>query len=95
MPILMTARISGQTREGYQQVIDAVSAAYVAAPGFVLHMSHPIDDDGWCVMDVWHTREQFQQFFAEHVVPRLPPTLRPKIELVELHDVLSIAPVST
>jgi hypothetical protein len=85
MPILMTADVPGQTREGYDRVFDALAPLYAAAPGFVAHLSHPIDD-GWCVMDVWRTREDFERFFAQHVVSKLPSELRPKIRFRELHD---------
>jgi hypothetical protein len=85
MAILMKAEVRGQTREGYQQVFDALAPHYAAAPGFVVHMSHPMDD-GWCVMDVWQTRKDFERFFGEHVAPVLPAALRPKIVFLELHD---------
>lgn len=92
MPILMIAEVGGQTREGYQQVFDAIAPLYRKAPGFVAHLSHPMEQ-GWCVMDVWETREQFERFFAQHVVPRLSqnPELRPKIRFQELHDALTAA----
>lgn len=86
MAILMKAEVRGQTREGYQQVFDALSSHYTAARGFLMHLSHPIDG-GWCVIDVWQTRKDFERFFAEHVAPKLPMAVRPKITFVELHDV--------
>ena len=88
MPILMTARVPGQTPEGYRQMIDAVATAYRAAPGFIAHLSHPIDG-GWCVMDVWASKEAFERFYAEHVAPKLPPAARPKIRFQELHDAVT------
>lgn len=92
MAILMTAEVHGQTQQGYQQVFDALASLYQAAPGFVAHLSHPMAG-GWCVMDVWNTREDFERFFGAHVVPRLPATVRPKITFVDLHDVhLGTAP---
>jgi hypothetical protein len=69
-------------------MIDALAGAYRDAPGFVLHMSHPTAR-GWCVMDVWRSKEHFQRFYAEHIAPKLPPTLRPKIAFQELHDAIS------
>jgi heme-degrading monooxygenase HmoA len=88
MLILMKAEVHGQTQQGYQDVFDALAPLYRATPGFIAHFSHPIDG-GWCVMDVWASREQFKRFFSEHVVHRLPTTVRPKISFQELHDVLS------
>jgi heme-degrading monooxygenase HmoA len=89
MTILMKADVRGQTREGYQQVFDELASQYAAAPGFIVHLSHPTDE-GWCVMDVWKTRKDCERFFREHVAPKLPTTVRPKITFVELHDVLAL-----
>lgn len=86
MPILMTAEVRGQTRDGYQQVFDALAPCYAQAPGFVVHLSHPTDD-GWRVMDVWQSKELCQRFFRTHVAPQLPATVRVKIAFRELHDV--------
>lgn len=94
MPILMKADVHGQTPHGYQEMIDSLAPIYRATPGFIAHVSHPIDG-GWCVMDIWESREQFKAFFAEHVAHRLPDTVRPKISFQELHDAVSAGqPVS-
>jgi heme-degrading monooxygenase HmoA len=89
MPILMKAEVHGQTQTGYHEVFDALAPLYSKARGFIAHMSHPIEG-GWCVMDVWSSRENFQQFFSEHVVHRLPATVRPKISFQTLHDALAV-----
>ncbi len=94
MPILMKAEVYGQTLEGYSQVFDALAPLYSAAPGFIAHMSHPIEG-GWCVMDVWESKDSFQQFFRQHVVHRLPATLQPKIGFQPLHDALVAATSAT
>ncbi len=88
MPFLMTALVHGQTLDGYRQMIDAVAPAYRNAPGFILHTSHAIAG-GWCVMDVWTSKQHFERFYAEHIAPKLPPTLRPKITCQDLHDAIS------
>jgi quinol monooxygenase YgiN len=89
MPILMRAEVFGQTEEGYRAVFESLAPLYNAAPGFVAHFSHAIDG-GWCVIDIWHSREAFQSFFSQHVVHRLPPTVRPKISFQPLYDALSV-----
>lgn len=94
MPILMKAEVHGQTQQGYLAVFDALAPLYKASPGFIAHLSHPIDG-GWCVIDIWSSREQFEMFFSQHVVHRLPATVRPKISFQTLHDVLvSAQPVA-
>jgi hypothetical protein len=88
MPILMRAEVHGQTQEGYHAVFEALAPLYKASPGFIAHLSHPIEG-GWCVMDVWSTKEQFEKFFTQNVVHRLPTTVRPKISFQVLHDALA------
>jgi hypothetical protein len=88
MPILMKAEVHGQTLQGYEGMIGALAPLYSEAPGFIAHISHAMDG-GWCVMDIWESREHFQRFFSANVVPRLPSTLRPKISFQELHDALT------
>ena len=90
MPILMRAEVYGQTQQGYKAVFDALSPLYEVAPGFIAHVSHEIDG-GWCVMDMWSSKDAFQKFFREHVVHRLPPTVHPKISFQNLYDALSVA----
>jgi hypothetical protein len=89
MPILMKAEVFGQTQQGYEAIFEALAPLYKAAPGFIAHLSHPIDG-GWCVMDIWSTREAFQAFFSLNVVQRLPATVRPKISFQPLHDALAV-----
>jgi hypothetical protein len=90
MPILMKAEVFGQTRDGYKAVFDSLSPLYQVAPGFIAHFSHPIEG-GWCVMDIWSSKDAFQSFFSAHVVHRLPSTVRPKISFQTLHDTLSVS----
>jgi heme-degrading monooxygenase HmoA len=44
----------------------------VAAPGFVSHVSGATSS-GYRVVEVWESREAWQDWFDGHVVPRLPP----------------------
>jgi heme-degrading monooxygenase HmoA len=86
----MKAEVFGQTRDGYKAVFDSLAPLYQRAPGFVAHFSHEIEG-GWCVMDVWSSKDAFQAFFSQHVVHRLPSTVRPKISFQALHDALSMS----
>jgi heme-degrading monooxygenase HmoA len=92
MPILMKADVAGQTQAGYQAVFEALAPLYRTFPGFIAHLSHPTEN-GWCVMDVWESREHCEAFFRQHVVPQLQDSLRPKISFQPLHDALAM-PVS-
>ena len=85
MAVMMTAEVAGQTAEGYDQVLRLVGEAARRAPGFMLHASHAVDG-GWRVIEVWASKEEADAFFVEHIVPLLPPGIRPKRKYQELHS---------
>ncbi|HVE53434.1 MAG TPA: antibiotic biosynthesis monooxygenase [Ramlibacter sp.] len=89
--ILVTSEVPGQTTEGYDRVLAQVRAAVVNAPGFVLHAAHP-DEGCWRVLEVWRSKAEADAFFARHVVPNLPPGIRPKRHYRVLHSLLQPAP---
>ena len=88
MPILMISEVSGQTAEGYDHLFAVVGEALATAPGFVVHSSHPTED-GWRIVEIWDSRDDAGRFFAEHIAPRLPDGIRPKLTFEPLHDVLT------
>ena len=57
------------------------------APGFILHTSHAVDG-GWRVIEIWASKQDANQFFAQHVHPNLPPGIRPKRTFQELHSLI-------
>jgi hypothetical protein len=63
MPVLVTADVLGQTAQGYDGMLNHLSAALNRAPGFVLHTSHPIEG-GWRVLEIWESKDDANQFFA-------------------------------
>jgi hypothetical protein len=77
MPVLVTAEVAGQTEQGYDAMLERLSGALRAAPGFVLHAAHPIDG-GWRVLEIWDSAADASRFFGEHVHPHLPPEIRPR-----------------
>ncbi len=87
MAVLITAEVAGQTQEGYDGMLHALADTIRAAPGFLLHTSHPVEG-GWRVIELWETKEAANQFFAKHVAPNLPPGIRPKRTVQELHSLL-------
>jgi hypothetical protein len=88
MAILMVSEVSGQTPAGYDGMLATVSPALKAAPGFVMHASHPVEG-GWRVVEVWNSREEAVRFFAATIAPNLPKGIHPKVTFTPLHDVLS------
>jgi quinol monooxygenase YgiN len=89
MPIMITAEVKGQTQEGYDHMLVALAESIKQAPGFILHTAHPVDG-GWRVIEVWESKETANQFFAKHVAPNLPPGIRPKRTLQELHSLVKV-----
>ena len=76
MPVLVSAEVPGQTAQGYDAIREHLAVALRQAPGFVLHTSHAIDG-GWRVIEIWETKQEANQFFAQHVHPNLPPGIKP------------------
>jgi hypothetical protein len=87
MAVMMISEVGGQTAQGYDAMLGQVQAALEAAEGFVMHTSHPTEA-GWRVIEIWNSREDAGRFFAATIAPNLPPAIRPKLEFVELHDVV-------
>lgn len=84
MAVLISAEVKGQTTEGYDGMVADMGAVIRDVPGRLLHASHATED-GWRVIEVWESREEANRWFAQHVVPRLPPGIRPRRTFQELH----------
>jgi hypothetical protein len=87
MPVLMTAEVPNQTKEGYEGMLRALSPAMRQAKGFIAHGAGPIAG-GWRAFEVWETREDATNFFAKYVHPNLPPGIKPQRSFLELHSLV-------
>lgn len=87
MSVLMVSEIAGQSSLGYDGMLTLVHDALKQAPGFILHMSHPVDT-GWRIVEVWQSREDAARFFSAHIAPNLPDNIRPKLSFHPLHSLL-------
>lgn len=87
MAVLITVEVKGQTQQGYDGMLGVLADIIKKAPGFVLHTAHPVEG-GWRVIEVWESKADADQFFAKHVAPNLPPGIRPKRSLQELHSLV-------
>ena len=87
MAVLVTADVPGQTLEGYDRMIAALSPALQEAKGFIAHGAAPADD-GWRVFEIWESQADAAKFFAEYIHPNLPAGVKPKRSLVELHSLI-------
>jgi hypothetical protein len=87
MPVLMTAEVSGQTTEGYEGMLAGLEGPLRQAKGFIAHGAGP-DGDMWRVFEIWETGEDAANFFATYVQPNLPPGIKPKRTVLELHSLI-------
>ena len=87
MAVLVTADGPGQTLEGYDHMLTALSPALREAKGFIAHGAAPAMD-GWRVFEIWETQADAAQFFAEHIHPNLPEGVKPKRTIMELHSLV-------
>ena len=89
MAVLISTTVKGQTQEGYDGVLLAVRELIKAAPGFVFHGAHP-SEGCWMVYEVWQSKVEADQWFAEYVVPNLPAGIHPKRSYQELHSLVTV-----
>jgi hypothetical protein len=73
------------TRAQYDEISPPLLDEIKKAPGFVLHTAFD-DSQGFCVAEIWDTKEQHDTYFNEKVVPNVPAEITQ--EVIELHNVL-------
>jgi hypothetical protein len=67
----------------YDEISPPLVEKLKAQPGFVLHVSYE-DAQGFCVAEVWETKEQHGTWFNENVKPNVPVEITE--EVVDLHS---------
>ena len=87
MAVLITAEVPGQTREGYEGMIAVLGPLIRQARGFIAHGAGPAEG-GWRSVEVWESADEATKFFAEHIQPNLPPGVKPKRTILQLHSLL-------
>jgi hypothetical protein len=87
MAVLVSSKVAGQTKEGYDGVLMAVRNTIKKAPGFIMQCAYP-DDEGWNVREVWQTKKDADEWFAKYVVPNVPPGVHPKRSYQDLYNVI-------
>jgi len=88
MAVLVSSKVAGQTREGYDGVLMSVREHIKKAPGFIVQSAYPVED-GWQVMEVWKTKQDADHWYANHVVPYIPKGIHPKRSYQELYNVIT------
>ena len=87
MAVLITADVPGQTREGYDGMIATLGPVIRQAQGFIAHGAGPVEG-GWRVFEVWESAEAATAFFAKYIQPNLPPGIKPKRTILQLHSLV-------
>jgi len=60
----------GGTQAQYEQVRSEVAPGDIPPPGATYHAAGPTED-GWCVVEVWDSREALERFATEILPPAL------------------------
>jgi quinol monooxygenase YgiN len=84
MAVLIRHRAQGITLAQYDEISPPLLEEIKKAPGFVLHTAFE-DSQGFCVAEIWDSKEQHDSYFDEKVVPNVPAEITQ--EVIELHNV--------
>jgi hypothetical protein len=92
MAIAVVLDFKGATTAQYDEVIRQMGFAPggPGGPGSLFHWATGTED-GLRVVDVWTTREAFESFAAEHIVPitQAVGLAAPDIKFIEAHNYLT------
>jgi hypothetical protein len=70
MTVGIRIKFPGVTEEQFDEVNKHVDPAGDPPKGLLYHASGPIDG-GWGVIDFWESRDKFEAFVQERLMPRL------------------------
>jgi hypothetical protein len=84
MAVLIRHRAEGMTPAQYDELSPPLVEEIKKQPGFLLHVSFE-DGQGFCVAEVWETKEQHDTFFNATVKPNVPVEISQ--EVIELHSI--------
>jgi hypothetical protein len=92
MAVVIVNEIEGGNQDFYEQVNPKVMPEGKLPDGCQLHIAGPIDN-GWRVITVWDSDDQFQQFREEKLIPALREAggegrIAPKINSNPVHKLL-------
>ena len=84
MAVLIRHRAAGMTPEQYDELSPPLVEQVKKQPGFLLHVAF-VDSQGFCVAEVWETKEQHDNFFNAHVKPNVPAEISQ--EVIDIHAI--------
>ncbi len=65
MAVTFIFEVPGAGQEQYDAVMERLDNN---PPGRIYHVAGP-SEDGWMVVDVWETSDDFEKFLAEELIP--------------------------
>jgi hypothetical protein len=97
MPVLMENRIADSTPEIYDAVSAKLDAEGNPPAGMIVHTAIAEEGGGMRIVDVWESREAFESFRDQRLVPAVESVLSergitpagpPTYEFSEIHHVI-------
>jgi hypothetical protein len=90
MPVAVELNYPGTTKDNYDAIIKAMGSPGPGSPhpgGALFHWS-AATSDGFRVVDVWDTREHFEQFAQEQIAPVAEQAgmADPEIQYTDIHN---------
>jgi hypothetical protein len=71
MAVALMLEFEGFTADEYDAVNAKVNPPGNPPAGLIFHSSGPSPEGGWRIVDVWESRDQFDQFMAQTVQPAM------------------------
>ncbi|EFL17287.1 hypothetical protein [Streptomyces sp. C] len=91
MAVLVQNTGAGWDRELYQTLHDRVLPDVTKPPaGLISHAAMPGDPDGWVVIDVWESTEDYQRFLEDVLIPASQELGTPQFDtkIVEIYNLM-------
>jgi hypothetical protein len=91
--VVIVNEIEGGNQDFYEQVNPKVMPGGQLPDGCQLHIAGPIDN-GWRVITVWDSDEQFQEFRNEKLIPAIRDVgaedrIAPRIDMNPVHRLIT------
>jgi len=93
MAVVIVNEIEGGNEDFYEQVNPKVMPGGQLPDGCKLHIAGPVDN-GWRVITVWDSEDQFQQFRDEKLIPAIREVgseerIAPQIKTDPVHNLIT------
>ena len=89
MAVAVVVEIPGGTEEQYEQVVSQIFPGGTLPEGWLLHLAGP-EEDGWRVVNVVQSQDEFERFARETILPatREAGEAPPKFSFFPVHTLI-------